>query len=148
MTLQERVNQDVTAAMRARDQARLGALRLLKSALTNKAVDKGRDLDDAEALQVVATLIKQRRESIEQFEKGGRADLAAKEAAEIVVLETYQPPAVTEAELAAAIEEAVRETGAASARDMGRVMKAVLPKLAGRTADGRLVSERVRARLG
>jgi uncharacterized protein len=148
MTLQERVNQDLTAAMRARDTVRLGALRLLKTALTNKAVEKGRDLDDAEAQQVISTLIKQRRESIEQFEKGGRADLAEKEAAEIAVLEAYQPPPVTEAELAAVIEEAVKETGAASPKDMGKVMKAIMPRLAGRTVDGRVVSERVRQRLG
>lgn len=147
MTLQERVNLDVTAAMRARDAARLGALRLLKSALTNRAVEKGRELDDAEAQQVIATLIKQRRESIEQFDRGGRGDLARKEEAEIAVLESYQPPAASEAELAAAIEEAVRETGASSPRDMGKVMKAVMPRLAGRTADGRIVSEMVRRRL-
>jgi hypothetical protein len=147
MTLQERVNHDITAAMRARDAARLGALRLLKSALTNKAVEKGRELDDAEAQQVIATLIKQRRESIEHFDKGGRGDLARKEEAEIAVLESYQPPPVSEAELAAAIEEAVKETGASSPQDMGKVMKAVMPRLAGRTADGRIVSEMVKRRL-
>jgi uncharacterized protein YqeY len=148
MTLQERVNHDITAAMRARDAARLGALRLLKSALTNKAVEKGRELDDAEAQQVIATLIKQRRESIEHFDKGGRGDLARKEEAEIAVLESYQPPPVSEAALAAAIEEAVRETGASSPKDMGKVMKAVMPRLAGKNADGRAVNDAVRRKLG
>lgn len=148
MSLQEQVNHDITAAMRAKEATRLGALRLLKAALTNRAVEKGRDLDDGEAQQVIATLIKQRRESIEQFERGGRQDLAAREREEIAVLESYQPPAATEAEIAAALEEAITETGAGSAKDLGKVMKAVMAKLTGRTVDGRIVSEMARRRLG
>lgn len=147
MTLAERVNSDLAGAMRAREPNRLVALRMLKTALTNKSVEKGRELEDQEALQVVGTLIKQRRDSIEQFEKGGRKDLAEKEASEIAVLESYLPPPVGEAELAGIIDAAVTETGAASPRDMGRVMKAVMAKLSGRTADGKVVSELVKRRL-
>ncbi len=148
MTLTEQVNADLASAMRAKEPNRLVALRMLKTALTNKSIEKGRDLDDHEGLQVVGTLIKQRRDSIEQFEKGGRKDLAAKEAAEIAVLEGYLPPPVSEAELADAVEAAVAETGASSPKDMGTVMKAVMAKLAGRTADGRTVSDMVKRRLG
>lgn len=147
MKLNDRVNADLANAMRAKDANRLVALRMLKTALTNKSVEKGRDLDDAEGLQVIGTLIKQRRDSIEQFEKGGRADLAAKEAAEITVLEGYLPPPVSEAELAQIIDAVVGDTGAASAKDMGKVMKGVMARLAGRTADGRVVSELVKRRL-
>ncbi len=148
MTLTEQVNADLASAMRAKEPNRLVALRMLKTALTNKSIEKGRDLDDHEGLQVVGTLIKQRRDSIEQFEKGGRKDLAAKEAAEIAVLEGYLPPPVSEAELADAVEAAVAETGASAPKDMGTVMKAVMAKLAGRTADGRTVSDMVKRRLG
>lgn len=148
MTLTERVNADLASAMRAKEPNRLVALRMLKTALTNKSIEKGRDLDDHEGLQVIGTLIKQRRDSIEQFEKGGRKDLAAKEAAEIAVLEGYLPPPVSEAELADAVEAAVAETGASSPKDMGKVMKAVMAKLAGRAADGRTVSDMVKRRLG
>ncbi len=148
MTLTEQVNADLASAMRAKEPNRLVALRMLKAALTNKSIEKGRDLDDHEGLQVVGTLIKQRRDSIEQFEKGGRKDLAAKEAAEIAVLEGYLPPPVSEAELADAVEAAVAETGASAPKDMGTVMKAVMAKLAGRTADGRTVSDMVKRRLG
>jgi uncharacterized protein YqeY len=147
MKLVDRVNADVTAAMRAQDQPRLAPLRMLKSALTNKSVEKGRELEDSEALQVVATLIKQRRESIDQFQKGGRRDLADREAAEIGVLEQYLPPAASEPDMSAAIEAAIAETGAASVKDMGKVMKAATARLAGRTVDGRALSELVRKRL-
>jgi uncharacterized protein len=146
--LTERVNADVTSAMRARDQARLAPLRMLKSALTNKSIEKGHDLEDPEAMQVVATLIKQRRDSIEQFEKGGRQDLADKETAEIAVLEQYLPPPVSEADMSAAIDAAIAETGAAGPKDIGKVMKGVMGRLAGRTVDGRAVNELVRKRLG
>lgn len=147
MKLNDRVNADLANAMRAKDANRLVALRMLKTALTNKSVEKGRDLEEAEGLQVIGTLIKQRRDSIEQFEKGGRADLAAKEAAEIAVLEGYLPPPVSELELTEIIDAVVGETGAASAKDMGKVMKGVMARLAGRTADGRVVSELVKRRL-
>jgi uncharacterized protein YqeY len=148
MSLSDTVNADIAAAMKAREQLRLGALRMLKAAIMNKGVEKGRDLDDAEVLQVVASLVKQRRDSIEQFGKAGRGDLVEKESAEIAVLENYLPPAASADEIAEAVAEAVTETGATSAKDMGRVMKAVMPKLAGKSADGRLVSEAVRRALG
>jgi len=148
MTFTERLNADLAAAMRAREPNRLVALRMLKTALTNKSVEKGRELDTAESLQVIATLIKQRRESIEQFEKGGRHDLAAKEAAEIAVLEAYLPPPISEAELGALVDEAIADSGATSARDMGKVMKLVMNRVAGRTVDGRVVSDLVRRKLG
>lgn len=148
MTFTERLNADLAAAMRAREPNRLVALRMLKTALTNKSVEKGRELDIAESLQVIATLIKQRRESIEQFEKGGRHDLAAKEAAEIAVLEAYLPPPISEAELGALVDEAIADSGATSARDMGKVMKLVMNRVAGRTVDGRVVSDLVRRKLG
>jgi uncharacterized protein YqeY len=148
MKLLDTVNADIANAMRAKETIRLGALRLLKTALTNKSVEKGRDLDDNEGLQVIGTLIKQRRDSIEQFQKGGRQDLVDREAAEIKVLEGYLPPPVSEAELAQIIDAVVADTGAASAKDMGKVMKGVMSRLAGRTADGRVVSDLVKKRLG
>jgi uncharacterized protein YqeY len=120
---------------------------MAKAALMNREVEKGRDLDDAEAQQVIASIIKQRRDSIEQFQKGGRDDLARKEAAEITVLETYVPPPPDPAMIEGAVDEAIRETGATSAKDMGRVMKAVMAKLAGTAPDGKAVSEIVRNRL-
>ena len=147
MTLMERIGQDITAAMRAKDAARLSALRMAKAAMMNREVEKGRALEPAEAEQVIASQIKQRRDSIEQFTKGGRDDLAAREAAEIAVLEAYVPPPISAAELDAAVADAIAETGATSAKDLGRVMKAVMNRLAGRTVDGRAVNEAVRARL-
>jgi uncharacterized protein YqeY len=148
MKLSERVNSDISAAMKAKDAARLSALRMLKAAIVNKGVEKGKDLDDAEVLQVVAQLVKQRRDSIEQFRKAGRDDLVAKETAEIAVLEQYQPPAAAPEDIDAAVAAAIAETGAASQKDMGKVMKAVMPKLAGKTVDGRAVNEAVRKKLG
>jgi uncharacterized protein YqeY len=148
MKLSDRVNTDISAAMKAKDQARLSALRMLKAAIMNKGVEKGRDLDDAEVLQVVASLVKQRRDSIEQFAKAGRADLVEKETGEITVLEQYQPPAATAEDIEAAVTAAIAETGATSVKDMGKVMKAVMPKLSGKTADGKTVNEAVRRKLG
>jgi len=133
--------------MRQRDPVRLTALRMLKAALTNREVERGRALDGAEALQVVASLVKQRKDSIEQFTKGGRQDLVDKEAAEIVVLEAYLPPAADPAVVERAVAEAIQETGAASPKDMGRVMKAAMAKLAGHSVDGKTVNDLVRARL-
>jgi uncharacterized protein YqeY len=142
---------DVTAAiadaMRKHDPARLSALRMLKAALMNREVERGHALDDAESLQVVASLVKQRKDSIDQFTRGGRQDLADKEAAEIRVLETYLPPAADPAVIDRAISDAVSETGATSIKDMGRVMKAAMAKLAGQSVDGKAVNELVRARL-
>jgi uncharacterized protein len=148
MTLMERISADMTTAMRGRDQVRLMPLRMAKAALMNREVEKGRALDEAEAQQVVASLIKQRRDSVEQFTAGGRAELAARETAEIAVLEAYVPPPLDPAEVERAVDEAVRETGATAAKDMGRVMKAVMPRLAGRGADGRVVNDIVRRKLG
>jgi uncharacterized protein len=148
MTLNEKVNGEITAAMKAKNQVRLSALRMLKAAIMNKGVEKNRDLDDAEVLQVVASLVKQRRDSIEQFSKAGRTDLVDKETSEMVVLEEYLPPAASAEEVAAAVAAAIAETGAASPKDMGKVMKAVMPKLAGKSADGRAVNEAVRRALG
>ncbi|RPH63502.1 MAG: GatB/YqeY domain-containing protein [Acidobacteria bacterium] len=148
MGLPQDINAAITAAMKARDQVRLDPLRMLKTALTNKQIEKGRDLDDAEALQVVASLVKQRRESIEQFRKGGRSDLVDKEAREIQILEAYLPPAMDTAELDALVQAAITETGATSPKDMGRVMKDLMPRLAGRGVDGKAVNELVRRKLG
>ena len=148
MALNDQVSADIAAAMKARDASRLSALRMLKAAVMNKSVEKGRDLDDAEVLQVVASLVKQRRDSIEQFEKAGRTDLVAKETGELAVLQTYLPPSATPEEINAAVAEAIAETGATSAKDLGKVMKAVMPKLAGKNADGKAVNEAVRRTLG
>ena len=148
MSMNDQVGADITAAMKARDASRLSALRMLKAAVMNKSVEKGRDLDDAEVLQVVASLVKQRRDSIEQFTNAGRTDLAEKETAELTVLQAYLPAAATPEEINAAVAEAIAETGASSPKDMGKVMKAVMPKLAGKNADGKAVNEAVRRTLG
>jgi uncharacterized protein len=148
MGLNDQVGADIAAAMKARDSARLSALRMLKAAIMNKGVEKGRDLDDAEVLQVVASLVKQRRDSIEQFAKAGRTDLVEKETGELTVLQAYLPPSATPEEINAAVAEAIAETGATSPKDMGKVMKAVMPKLAGKNADGKAVNEAVRRTLG
>ena len=148
MTLTEQVNADISAAMKAKDAARLSALRMVKAAIMNKEVEKGRGLEDAEVLQVLGSLVKQRRDSIDQFAKAGRTDLVDKETAEIAVLETYLPPGATADEIDAAVAAAIAETGAASPKDMGKVMKAVMPKLAGKNADGRTINEAVRRKLG
>jgi uncharacterized protein YqeY len=148
MSLNDRISSDIAAAMKARDATRLSALRMLKAAVMNRSVEKGRDLDDAEVLQVVRSLVKQRRESIEQFSKAGRTDLVEKETGEIAVLEQYLPPAATAEEIDAAVAAAIAETGAASLKDLGKVMKAVMPKLAGKHAEGRVVNEAVRRKLG
>jgi uncharacterized protein len=148
MTFLERISQDIASAMRAKDQLRLGALRMAKAALMNREVEKGRPLDEAETQQVLASLIKQRRDSIEQFRKGGRNDLADREAAEITTLETYLPAPLDERALEQLVDAAIKETGASGAKDLGRVMKAVMPKLAGQTVDGRAINEIVRRKLG
>ena len=147
MSLEQTLSADIVTAMKAKDANRLTALRMLKTALTNKNIEKGRALDNAEEMQVVTTLVKQRRDSIEQFTKGGRTDLADKERAEIVVLEAYLPASASDDEIASAVAQAITETGAASAKDMGKVMKAAMAALAGKTVDGKKVNEAVRARL-
>jgi uncharacterized protein YqeY len=145
--LLDEITAGIAEAMRQKDAGRLAPLRMLKAALINKEVEKGRALDAAEAIQVVASLIKQRRESIEQFRAGGRTELADREQAEIGVLERYLPPAADEAAIAQAIDAAIAETGAAGPKDMGRVMKVVMARLAGATVDGRALSEAVKKRL-
>lgn len=141
------VTKDIADAMRQKDTVSLGALRMLKAAFMNREVERGRALEDAEELQVVAALVKQRRDSIEQFRAGGRQDLVDREQAEIERLERYQPPSAGMDAIAQAIEAAVAETGAAGPKDMGKVMKAAQGRLAGLTVDGKLLSERVKARL-
>jgi uncharacterized protein YqeY len=147
MSLEQALTADIVTAMRAKDATRLTALRMLKTALTNKNIEKGRALEGAEELAVVSMLVKQRRDSIEQFTKGGRIDLADKEQAEIAILETYLPVSASDEELATAVSAAVVETGATNPKDMGKVMKAAMAALAGKTVDGKKLSEAVRARL-
>ncbi len=146
-SLIETVNADLAAAMRARDQQTLDALRMLKAALMNKRVELKRVPADVEAQQVVASLVKQRRDSIEQFTAAGRDELANKEREELAVLERYLPPPIDAAALDAAVAEVVAETGATSIKDMGRVMKGVMARFSGQLVDGKLVNERVRAAL-
>lgn len=148
MAIAEDVNRAITDAMKAKRQDRLVPLRMLKAALMNREVEKGRALDENESRQVVSGLVKQRRDSIDQFLKGGRKDLADKETAEIVILETYLPPAIDAGDLEREVDAAIASTGAASAKDMGKVMKAVMAGLAGKTVDGKAVNELVRRKLG
>ena len=147
MTLIAQITHDIAEAMKAKDQVRLSALRMVKAAIMNGEVSKGRALDEAESQQVLASMIKQRRDSIEQFGAGGRQDLVDKEKAEIAVLEKYAPPAASVAELEQAITAAMAETGATTVKDMGRVMKAVMNALAGKSVDGKAVNELVKKRL-
>jgi uncharacterized protein len=147
LTLVADVSAAIADAMRQKDSVRLGALRMLKAALMNREVERGRALDPAESQQVVASLVKQRKDSIEQFTKGGRQDLADKESAEIRVLEAYLPAAADPAVIERAVTEAIQETGATSPKDVGRVMKMAMAKLTGQTVDGKAVNELVRARL-
>ena len=149
MTLSDRINQDLTAAMKARDAARLDVLRMLKSAVHMAAIEKGgagATLADADTEAVIRRQMKQRRDSIEGFEKGGRLELAAKEKTEMEVLQNYLPAALSEEELAALIDDAMRETGATSKAQFGAVMKALSPKIAGR-ADMKQVSVAITKRL-
>ena len=146
-SLLETVTTEIGDAMRKKDQASLAPLRMLKAALMNKEVEKARSLDDAESLQVVSVLVKQRRDSAEQFSAAGRQELADRELSEIRFLERYLPPAADPAAVNAAIDSAIAETGAAGAKDMGKVMKAVMVKLAGMSVDGRVVSDAVKKRL-
>jgi len=147
MTFIQRISSELTQAMRDKNVLKLATLRMTKAALMNREIERGQPLDEAESLQVVASLIKQRRDSVEQFRAGGRNDLADKEAAEIALLEEYLPPPVSQEELERTVSETIAELTATSPKEMGRVMKAVLAKLAGRTADGRLVSEIVKRKL-
>lgn len=147
MALLEQVQKDMAAAMKARDEARLSALRMIKTALMKEKVDSMKELDEAAELKVLNSLIKQRRDAAEMYRQGGRADLAEKEEAEIRLIEAYMPAAATEEEMQAAVEAALAETGITSAKQMGQVMNAAKAKLAGKRVDGKRLSELVRARL-
>jgi len=146
-SLIEQITHDIAEAMKQKNQATLAPLRMLKAAIMNKEVEKGRSLDDAESVQVVNSLVKQRRDSIEQFTKGGRQDLVDKETAEIAILDQYLPPPADPAALERAVADAIAETGAASLKDMGRVMKAAMARLGGQSVDGRLVNDLVKKKL-
>ncbi len=147
MTFMETIQKDLIAAMKSREELRLSVLRMIKTELKKREVEKMRPLDDPEAMQALQTLVKQRRESVEQFAKGGRADLAEKETREIAIIEEYLPAAAGEAEMDAAIAAAIAETGAASPKQMGAVVKAARAKLQGKSIDGKALSDRVRDRL-
>jgi hypothetical protein len=148
VSLIDQIQKDLMAAMKARDELRASVLRMVKTALKMKEIEKKRPLDEAESMQTLQTLVKQRQESVEQFTQGRRADLADREAREIGVIEAYLPAAPSDAELDAAIEAAVAETGATSPKQMGAVIKAARERLQGKALDGKLLSERVRQRLG
>jgi uncharacterized protein len=141
------VNARITQAIKTHDSVTLSTMRMLKTALTNKEVEKGHALDGTESIQVVASLIKQRRESIEAFQKGGRQDLVDKERSELALLEALMPPPLTPAEIEGAVVAAIAETGATSPRDMGKVMKTAMAALAGKAVDGKTVNEIVRRKL-
>ena len=147
MTLKEQITSDLTAAMKARDVARTSALRMVKAGIMNREIEKRGDLDEDESIKLLRSMVKQRRDSIEQYVKGGRQELADKEQAEIEVIEAYLPQGASAEQIEMAIIEAIAETGAASMKDMGKVMKAVQAKLAGQNADGRAVSEMVKSKL-
>ena len=148
MSLKEKIVADMTAAMKAKDAARTSTLRMVKAAIMNREKDGGGELGDEDVMKLLRTQVKQRRDSIEQYQKGGRPELADKELSEIAVIEEYLPQAASQDEIDAAVAAAFTETGAASMKDMGAVMKAVMPKLAGKNADGKAVSEAVKAKLG
>lgn len=148
MPLSDDIQRDLSAAMKARDELRTSVLRMVKAALKNREVEKMRPLEDVEAVQLLQSLVKQRRESIEQFTKGNRADLAEKETREIAIIEGYLPAAPTAEEMDAAIAAAIAEVGATSAKQMGAVVKAARARLAGKNVDGKALSDRVRTRLG
>jgi len=147
MSLKQRITSDMTAAMKAKTADRLSTLRMVKAAMQNREIEKGSELTDEEMTRTLQSLVKQRRDSVEQYEKAGRTELASKEQAEIAVIEEYLPRAASREEIERAVEEAISETGAASMKEMGVVMKAAQGKLAGQSADGRIVSETVKSRL-
>jgi uncharacterized protein len=148
MSLSQQIDKDLVTAMKAKDELRLSTLRMVKTALKLKQVETGKPLEDSVATSVLRTLVKQRHDSAEQFRKGGREELAAKEEAEIRIVETYLPAAASDQEMDAAVSAALAETGATTAKEMGKVMKAAMARLAGKNVDGKVVSEKVRARLG
>ena len=147
MTLQDKIQSHLADAMRSKDQLRLGVLRMMKTAVKNKEIDKMKPLEENEVVAVLNTLVKQRKDSIDQFRKGGREELAQKEEAEIKVIEEYLPAAASDDDIRQAIADAIQETGAASIKDMGKVMKATMARSAGKTADGSRVSQLVKEKL-
>ena len=147
MSLRDRLTEDLKLAMKARDQLRMDVIRMIKAAVLNKEVEMKKDLDDAEMSRIMTTMIKQRKESVEQFEKGQRAELAAKERQEISIIEAYLPKAISPDELDRTVDAVIRESGATSAKDMGAVMKAVMARLAGQPVDGKQISDLVRSKL-
>ncbi|HVS80212.1 MAG TPA: GatB/YqeY domain-containing protein [Pyrinomonadaceae bacterium] len=147
MSLKEQILSDMTAAMKAKDAARTSTLRMLKAAIVNRQIEKGGELDEEELMKLLRSQVKQRRDSVEQYQKGGRQDLVDKETAEIAIIEGYLPQAASAQEIDQAVAEAIAETGATSMKDMGAVMKAVMARLAGKNADGRAVSETVKKKL-
>lgn len=147
MSLRDRLSEDLKLAMKSRDQLRMDVIRMIKAAVLNKEVELKKDLDDAEMSRVMTTLIKQRRESVEQFEKGQRMELAEKERREISIIEAYLPKALSPQDLERIVDSVVAETGAQALKEMGTVMKAVMARLAGQTVDGKQVSDLVKARL-
>jgi uncharacterized protein YqeY len=148
MSLGDKIISDLTAAMKSQDAARTSTLRMVKAAMMNRKIEKGSELDEEEIQKLLRSLVKQRRDSIEQYEKAGRQELADKEKAEIDVIETYLPQAASQEVIEQAVTAAIAETGATSMKDMGKVMKAVQASLAGKNADGRVISEIVKAKLG
>ena len=148
MSLSKQIVTDLTAAMKAQDAARTSTLRMVKAAMMNRQIEKGSELDDEDMQKLLRSLVKQRRDSIEQYEKAGRQELVEKEQAEIDVINTYLPQAASREEIEQAVAAAIAQTGASSMKDMGGVMKAVQAALAGKNADGRTISEVVKARLG
>ena len=147
MSLKDQIIHDMTAAMKAQEAARTSTLRMVKAAIMNREKEGGGAVTDEDVLKLLRSQVKQRRDSVEQYQKAGRPELADKEIAEIAVIETYLPQAASEAEIEQAVSEAISETGASSMKDMGAVMKAVMPKLAGKNADGRTVSDTVKKKL-
>ena len=147
MSLAEKIQSDIVTAMKARDDFRLSVLRMVKAAIQLKEVEKIRKLDDNESIQLLQTILKQRKESIEQFTKGGRPELAAKESKEAAIIEQYLPAAASPAEMDAAVTKAIAETGAASIKQMGAVVKSAKAQLEGKTVDGKAISDLVRDRL-
>jgi len=147
MSLVEQIEKDLVAAMKAQEALKLSVLRMMKAALMNKKIELGKRLDDPEAMAVLRTLVKQRHDSVEAYRKGGRDDLADKEAAEIKIVESYLPAAASEDDINVAVESAIAETAASGPKDLGKVMKAAMAKLAGKNADGKRVNERGRAKL-
>lgn len=147
MSLRDRLTEDLKLAMKSRDQLRMDVIRMIKAAILNKEVELRKDLDDAEMSRIMATLIKQRRESVEQFEKAQRIELAEKERKEITIIETYLPKALSAEELDRIIVSVLADSGSRSLKDMGAVMKAVMARLAGQAVDGKQISDLVRAKL-